>query len=330
MRRIYLLFLGYLSAVLLLSACGTSTPKSESVTTSDIQENDAQDGTEIANKEAADGYDVLGGHQWEVGGLFYKNQVVDIKDNDMLTDLYDSIYLSFGEDGSFLYLDVFPKEGTYEPYAGDGKYNYYLLKTVRNLKYDTDKGEFVDNESGSKKTYIIALLDDNTFEYVEFDKVTGRAKANEDPLIFVKSDAESPFVQNNKIKLSKNGNNKNVTDGYSSSKSDKGQQPAKSASSYQSILDEYTEKMKAAVPNLVREYKSEASGISNIERLAEISNNKVSELAEICNEGVGKMAELMYSRGDSYDTYESWAGKLMDNYNDIAQEIMDAYLDSAT
>ena len=36
----------------------------------------------------------------------------------------------------------------------------------------------------------------------------------------------------------------------------------------------------------------------------------------------------MNSRGDSYSTYEDWAGKLMDNYSEISQEILDAYLDS--
>ena len=112
-----------------------------------------------------------------------------------------------------------------------------------------------------------------------------------------------------------NNNDRSSTDGDSSS--------------YQSILDTYTEKMEKAVPGLVSQYRSEASGVTDIGKLAEICNNKIGKLAGICNEGVGKMAELMNSRGDSYSTYESWAGKLMDNYSDIAQEIQDAYLDSA-
>ena len=102
-----------------------------------------------------------------------------------------------------------------------------------------------------------------------------------------------------------------------------------SVSSYSSILDTYTKKMQDTVPQLVNEYNSESSGISDINELAELCNKKVGDLAEICNEGVGKMADLMYSNGDSYDTYEGWAQKLMNNYNDIAQDIMDAYLDSA-
>ena len=99
--------------------------------------------------------------------------------------------------------------------------------------------------------------------------------------------------------------------------------------SYQAILVEYTRKMGNAVDGLVSEYRSEAAGVSSIDRLAEICNDKVGDLAEICNEGIGEMADLMYSKGDSYETYESWAGKLQDNYTEIAQEIQDAYLDSA-
>lgn len=101
--------------------------------------------------------------------------------------------------------------------------------------------------------------------------------------------------------------------------------------SYQSILDDYTQKLKDATPGLVKEYKSEAAGKSgDTEALASLCNDKVGELAKICNDGVGEMARLMHSNGDSYDTYEEWAGKLQDAYSDQASKIQDAYLDSAT
>lgn len=101
--------------------------------------------------------------------------------------------------------------------------------------------------------------------------------------------------------------------------------------SYQSILDDYTQKLKDATPGLVKEYKSEAAGKSgDTEALASLCNDKVGELAKICNDGVGEMARLMHSNGDSYDTYEEWAGKLQDAYSDQASKIQDVYLDSAT
>lgn len=101
--------------------------------------------------------------------------------------------------------------------------------------------------------------------------------------------------------------------------------------SYQSILDEYSEKMKEATPGLVDEFKNEAAKYSgDINELAEISNDKIGKLAEISNEGIEEMANIMHSNGDDYDTYEEWAGKLMDVYTEYAQEITDAYMDSAT
>lgn len=101
--------------------------------------------------------------------------------------------------------------------------------------------------------------------------------------------------------------------------------------SYQSVLDEYSEKIKEATPGLVEEYKNEAAEHSgDINKLAEISNDKVGKLAEISNEGIEEMANIMYSNGDDYDTYEEWSKKLMDVYTEYAEKIMDAYIDSAT
>lgn len=349
----------------LLSACGNSTadkntassgrptadsPNSESEGSGEntsFSENSQDAQAEPADQVNAEGYDLLGGQLWEVSGVLVRNKVVDIHDNKDLESLYRANYLNFDSDGRFIYLDIFPKGGTYEPYETDGKYDCFLLKTDKTYQYDADKNELVESESGTKKPYIIYILDDNTFEFVEFDSITGKAKANEIPLFFVKSHEESPYIQDHKTEIANNssnganspvssantagssGNGANNTGSSGSSANSSGNNKAGSNTSYQSILDTYTEKMENAVPGLLSEYYSEASGVSDIEKLAEISNAKVGKLAEICNEGVGKMAELMNSRGDSYSTYEDWAGKLMDNYSDIAQEILDAYLDSA-
>lgn len=101
--------------------------------------------------------------------------------------------------------------------------------------------------------------------------------------------------------------------------------------SYQSILDYYTVKIKAATPSLIAEYKAEAkNNTSGLMGLAEISNNKVSVLAEISNEGVGEMAELLFRMGSGkYSEYEEWAGKLYDVYSDEADKIYDVYMNSA-
>ena len=346
----------------LLSACGNSTADKNAASsarpTADspnsaaegIGENTSFSGnpqdaqTDPAAQKSAEGYDILGGQLWEVSGVLVRNKVVDVHDNKDLESFYRATYLSFGSDGRFIYLDTIPKGGTYAPYETDDEYDCFLLKTDTIYQYDADKNKLVEIESGTKKPYIIYILDDNTFEFVEFDPMTGRAKANEIPLFFVKSQEESPYIQNHKTEIAhisgNSANSANSTDSRNVSgansagnNTDLDNNDRSSTdgdnSSYQSILDTYTEKMEKSVPGLVSQYRSEASGVSDIGKLAEICNDKVGKLAEICNEGVGKMAELMNSRGDSYSTYEGWAGKLMDNYSDIAQEIQDAYLDSA-
>ena len=103
------------------------------------------------------------------------------------------------------------------------------------------------------------------------------------------------------------------------------------SSRYQSILNEYSQKLKNKTPSLITEYKNEASKNTNgLNGLATICNNKVSKLAEISNEGIQKMAEIYYKYGNGkYSEYEEWAGKLQDVYMSEASKIQDAYLDSA-
>ena len=100
---------------------------------------------------------------------------------------------------------------------------------------------------------------------------------------------------------------------------------------YQEILTEYSEKLRAATPGLIEEYKAEAANnTAGLDGLAEISNEKIGKLAEISNDGVEKMAGVMYTTGSgSYDDYEAWAKKLMDVYTEEAGKISDAYIDSA-
>lgn len=99
---------------------------------------------------------------------------------------------------------------------------------------------------------------------------------------------------------------------------------------YQSILDDYTKKIKAATPKLVKEYNSEAKKhAGDINELAKISTKKIETLAQINTEGAKEMAELMTKNGDKYETYEDWVGKLYKVYEKYAGKITDAYMDSA-
>jgi hypothetical protein len=101
--------------------------------------------------------------------------------------------------------------------------------------------------------------------------------------------------------------------------------------SYEDILNEYSQKLRDATPVLIEEYNEEAkSNQDGLMGLATLSNKKVSALAEISLEGTQKMANLhIYSGSGSYDEYSEWAGKLQDVYVEEAAKIQDAYMKSA-
>lgn len=102
------------------------------------------------------------------------------------------------------------------------------------------------------------------------------------------------------------------------------------AVTYQSILDDYTQKIADATPGLVEEYNNESAAIAgDLNALAELSNSKVGKLAEISNQGVSEMATLMQKNGDEYSVYEEWSLKLTDVYTQYAAQITDAYTASA-
>lgn len=100
---------------------------------------------------------------------------------------------------------------------------------------------------------------------------------------------------------------------------------------YESIYNEYAQKIREAVPDLLAEYNAEAANNSNgMFGLAEISNNKVSKLAEISNEGVEKMAAFMMSHGSgNYNEYSEWSQKLYSVYMEESEKITSAYMNSA-
>lgn len=273
------------------------------------------------SEEKAEGYDILNG-LWEVGAVDYDyrnnpgiNMIVDLADSDELADLYDGFFLSFYADGTFVYANPIFHEGTYRVHPQNPE--AFILKTEQCYRLTMEDGEVTKVENDSKPSYYVEICDD-TLHFQDYDPFTGKAKANDNGYYFVQIADESSFIQENKAELEwkKPGETESNGESYGST------------SSYAGILEMYTQKMKDAVPGLVREYENESAGVTDIMELAEICNDKVGDLAEICNEGVGKMADLMYKKGDSYDTYNGWAEKLLNNYTDIAQEIQEAYLDS--
>lgn len=115
-----------------------------------------------------------------------------------------------------------------------------------------------------------------------------------------------------------------------SSKS-KGVDKATAEEKYDSILKDYTKKIKAATPKLVDEYNEEAQGNEDgIEGLAKLSNEKTVKLAKISNDGIAEMAKVHLTSGKGkYEDYEKWATKLTDVYMEEAKQITEAYMQSA-
>ena len=267
---------------------------------------------------------------WELGGIYYNGRLIDIND---VPGLDGNEHLTINEDGSFVYLrSVFGNKGKVVKLEADGN---LLLDSEETFIYEYENGEIVQTPTTEKNNptkFLAEVLDENTIRVSEYDAAFGKISADADPKLFVLSGKESEFIESNKFAINKgggSGSTQTETPDSQTGSSKSGNDVSAGTGSYQSILDEYTAKMEDAVPGLVSEYESEASGVSDISRRAEICNDKVGELAEICNEGVSEMASLMQKNGDSYDTYEKWAGKLMDNYSELASEIQDAYLNSS-
>lgn len=105
----------------------------------------------------------------------------------------------------------------------------------------------------------------------------------------------------------------------------------KEVKTYESILQEYSDKIIEMTPGLVEDYNNEYPALNgDITEMAKLSNEKITELAEVSTEGIEEMASLMLDQGDEYEVYEEWAGKLQDVYMEYAQQITDAYMASAS
>lgn len=213
---------------------------------------------------------------------------------------------------------------TFNPYSSDSKDGYYSdTVLIYYTKKDEDESRILEND-------IITVY--GVFNgTVSYKSVLG-AEVTVPSIIAVGIDIESEIsIVESSVESSDTESSRIETSKAESSKTESSRQEVSVvSSSYQLILDEYSEKIKVAAPKLVDEYNKEAANYSgNIDKLAEICNKKIEKLAEISNEGIQKMAQLMYDTNDSYNNYENWANKLMDVYTDEASKITDAYIKSA-
>lgn len=159
--------------------------------------------------EVADGYEALGG-AWAVGGIYYNKKLIDIHDNAQLEDLYDSVFLFFEEDGTFVYYNLYHSCGDYVRYEQENQNDdAFLLKTKRVFRiYAMENGELVEKEStsGSKTSYLVTFVhgDKDTITLCKYDAITGKARADDEPLVFVRDGESSDYISEQKIPIATN------------------------------------------------------------------------------------------------------------------------------
>ncbi|MEF2655818.1 MAG: hypothetical protein U0M72_05240 [Eggerthellaceae bacterium] len=256
-----------------------------------------------------------------------KEKTVKLSENASLTDMYGSTTLWLSDNGQFVYFNSATYFGTFESFNDSDSEFLLTADTVDYLgtAYEIDPDDSV--------VFLADLSSDNELRLTKYNQLMETTDWDWPPIVFSKTsdNGTSNFSRPTNIEgpYEPPASDSNGKEGGASTTTPDSPSHTETSTGYAGILETYTKKMQEATPRLVQEYKSEAAGISDITKLAELSNEKTSELAKICSEGVSEMATLMQENQDSYSTYESWAGKLQDVYMEQASQIQDAYMDSA-
>lgn len=131
----------------------------------------------------AQGYDVIGG-TWEVTGLYYNGKLVELSQSEALMDLYDTVYFTASEDGSFLLYNMFFYEGSYEQ-REDGN---FLLLVDRCFRLTMEDGEVVEaeSESGSGRSYLLTVVSEGKLRMARMDPMTGQEQTDDLPMLLTR------------------------------------------------------------------------------------------------------------------------------------------------
>lgn len=95
---------------------------------------------------------------------------------------------------------------------------------------------------------------------------------------------------------------------------------------YESIYNEYSQKIIDTTSDIVAEYDTEAAEADgDSANLVAASVDKIQEIADINADGVEKMAELLYEDPESEEDYSAWVDKLTAVYTEQSKIIEDTY-----
>ena len=214
-----------------LAACGKNEQANKTLSSTETAHTETESRAAEAESplNAPEGYETIGG-EWKVGGIVYKGALIDINDVEALEDLYDNTLLTFNEDGSFVYLKTFNNRGSWAE-KQPGSDLRFILKTESVFRYTLENGLLTETEAESTnlKQYIVTMLDANTFVLYEYDDITGEAKANDTPCIFVKQGEQSDYIAYNKTSV--NGSSEKKTETSDSKQKETTSRPSSSSSS---------------------------------------------------------------------------------------------------
>lgn len=152
---------------------------------------------EAASAGAAEGYDELGG-AWRAGGVINDGRIFDIHDVDALESMFDTYFLSFSEDGTFLFYQTYFYTGHYAPYKDD----IYLLRIESLYRLVIEDGEGRREEiEFDPQSYAVEFCDADTLVLGRFDPMSGKIAAGDIPLLYVREGCESQYIAEHKVQV---------------------------------------------------------------------------------------------------------------------------------
>lgn len=152
---------------------------------------------EAASTGAAEGSDELGG-AWRAGGVINDGRIFDIHDVDALESMFDTYFLSFSEDGTFLFYQTYFYTGHYAPFR-DGIY-LLRLESIYRVVFEDGEGRREEVEF-DPRSYAVEFCDADTLILGDFDPMSGKIAVDDMPLLYVREGCESQYIAEHKVQV---------------------------------------------------------------------------------------------------------------------------------
>lgn len=96
---------------------------------------------------------------------------------------------------------------------------------------------------------------------------------------------------------------------------------------YESIYNEYSQKLKEVNSRLIKEYRKEAqANLDNDDALYRLLENKIESLTKIYDEGEKKMDDHYFADENADDDeYDEWSEKLYEAYSNVEEQLSEIY-----